>query len=119
MNIVAWEPLREVDELSRRYAPVHSRGFANRNGDEARFAASGAGTSFVAMSSSKRTILIEIRRSVEPPAWRTQPGKAQQSCLCGVLRLAACNELGAAATNGLEKNSRSHRALENQDFGVL
>jgi HSP20 family protein len=35
MNIVRWEPLREFDEFFRRYAPVHSRGFAGKNGDEA------------------------------------------------------------------------------------
>jgi HSP20 family protein len=34
MNIVRWEPLREFNELFRRYAPVHSRSIAN-TGEEA------------------------------------------------------------------------------------
>src|ERR1700690_1078148 len=34
MNIVRWEPLRELDELFRRYAPTHMRGMAGKNGEE-------------------------------------------------------------------------------------
>jgi HSP20 family protein len=34
MNIVRWEPLRELDELFRRYAPAHSRAMATKNGEE-------------------------------------------------------------------------------------
>jgi HSP20 family protein len=34
MNIVRWEPLREFDELFRRYVPAHSRGMATKNGEE-------------------------------------------------------------------------------------
>jgi HSP20 family protein len=34
MNIVRWEPLRELDELFRRYSPSHARGNSSRNGEE-------------------------------------------------------------------------------------
>jgi HSP20 family protein len=35
MNIVRWEPMRELDEFFRRYAPAHSRGMAaGKNGEE-------------------------------------------------------------------------------------
>ena|ERR1035437_9915750 len=34
MNIVRWEPLREMDEFFRRYAPARSRGIASKNGEE-------------------------------------------------------------------------------------
>jgi HSP20 family protein len=35
MNIVRWEPLREFDELFRRYAPAQSRAIATKYGEEA------------------------------------------------------------------------------------
>jgi HSP20 family protein len=34
MNIIRWEPLREFDELFRRYAPAQSRAMATKNGEE-------------------------------------------------------------------------------------
>ena len=34
MNIVRWEPLRDLDEFFRRYVPAHSHKIAGKNGEE-------------------------------------------------------------------------------------
>jgi HSP20 family protein len=53
MNIVRWEPLREFDELFRRYAPAHSRTTAAKNGEEASW------TPTANISESKKEYLIK------------------------------------------------------------
>ena len=53
MNIVRWEPLREFDELFRRYAPAHSRSIVAKNGEEASW------TPTANISESKKEYLIK------------------------------------------------------------
>jgi HSP20 family protein len=53
MNIVRWEPLREFDELFRRYAPAHARAVATKNGEE------GSWTPIANISETKKEYLIK------------------------------------------------------------